>query len=314
MYLSDDFGNSWRKPRGGFNNIYFHPHTTQNEKGRIFLWDHLHCIYSSSNNGNIWEQHYYQLPGDRRITAFAAAGDSCFIGVAGGLQVAFGSGFSTTTASVSGFANMEVTALLVNGSVVVVGTDGKGLFISEDRGKTWTNRTPQVTASLTFTSLVMEGNKLLAGTRLQGVYYSGDLGKQWRPKNTGLQNLTITDLHLAGDKLYATTSYYNVYTAKIDSSGWQILNANVLGTEHLPKSIVAKGSTLLVGTGFGLFKRTDAGVTWHPSYRGVKDGHITSFQVDADSTLWATSSPTRSIYRKRKADSTFSFYKERISS
>ncbi|HEX8528790.1 MAG TPA: T9SS type A sorting domain-containing protein, partial [Cytophagales bacterium] len=306
---------SWRKLRERFNNIYFQPRITGNGKGRIFLWDPFNGVYSSPDNGNTWEQHSFLLPGDQRITAFAAAGDSCFIAVDGGLLVGFGSGFSTGVASVMGFSNVEITALLAEGDVVVAGTDGKGLFVSVDRGKTWANRTPQATTAIHFTALVREGNKLLAGTRFHGVYYSEDLGRQWRPKNTGLKNLTISDLHLDGGNLYAaTTSYYNVYTAKVDSAGWQLLNDNVLGTDYLPESIVAKGTTLLTGTWFGLFKSTDAGVTWKPSYRGVKDGYITSFQVDRDSTVWATSGPTRSIYRKRKTDSTFSFFQERMTS
>jgi hypothetical protein len=85
----------------------------------------------------------------------------------------------------------------------------------------------------------------------------------------------------------------------------------VLGPDHSPESIVSKDTTLLVGTHFGLFKSLDGGATWKPSYRGVKDGYITSFQVDRDSTIWATSGPTRSIYRKRKTDSTFSFFRSR---
>lgn len=313
LYLSDNFGDSWRKLPDPFNNIYFHPRITQNAQGRIFLWDERGGILSSPDNGDTWEQHYYLLPGDRRITAFAAVGDSCFIGMRDGLQVAFGSGFSTTTASVSGFAGMEITALLASGDVVVAGTDGKGLFVSEDRGKTWTNRMPQATAGPYFTTLVREGNTLLAGTRFQGVYYSEDLGRQWRLKNTGLKGMTVNDLHLEGNTLYATTdSYYNVYTAKVDSAGWQLLNDNLLGPDHSPESIVSKGNTLLVGTHFGLFKSLDGGATWKPSYRGVKDGYITSFQVDRDSTIWATSGPTRSIYRKRKADPTFSFFQQQM--
>jgi hypothetical protein len=115
----------------------------------------------------------------------------------------------------------------------VAGTDGKGLFVSEDRGKTWTNRMPQATPGPYITTLAREGNTLLAGTRFQGVYYSEDLGKQWRLKNTGLKGLTITDLHLDGSTLYATTdSYYNVYTTKVDSAGWQLLNNNVPGPDH----------------------------------------------------------------------------------
>ncbi len=313
LYLSDNFGDSWRKLPDPFNNIYFHPRITQNAQGRIFLWDERGGIHSSPDNGETWERHYYLLPGDQRITAFAAAGDSCFIGMRDGLQVAFGTGFSTTTASVSGLAGMEITALLASGDVVVAGTDGKGLFVSEDRGKTWTNRMPQATAGPHFTTLVREGNTLLAGTRFQGVYYSEDLGRQWRLKNTGLKGMTVNDLHLEGNTLYATTdSYYNVYTAKVDSAGWQLLNDNVLGTNRQPESIVSKGTTLLLGTHLGLFKSLDGGVTWKPSYRGVKDGFISSFQVDRDSTVWATSSSTRSVYRKRKTDSTFSFFREQL--
>jgi photosystem II stability/assembly factor-like uncharacterized protein len=313
LYLSDNFGDRWRKLPDDFNNIYFHPRITHNAKGRVFLWDRFNVIYSSPDNGDTWERHYYLLPGDQYITAFAAAGDSCFIGMRDGLQVAFGSGLSTTTASISGFSGMEITALLASGNVVVAGTDGKGLFVSEDRGQTWTNRTPPATDGLHFTTLVQEGNTLLAGTRFHGVYYSEDLGVQWQLKNTGLKGLHITDLHLEGSTLYATTdSYYNVYTAKVDPSGWQLLNDNVLGPDHQPQSIVSKGTMLLVGTYLGLFKSRDGGATWKPSYRDVKDGHITSFQVDRDSTVWATSGPTRSIYRKRKTDATFSFFREQL--
>jgi photosystem II stability/assembly factor-like uncharacterized protein len=215
LYQSDNLGDSWRKLPDEFNTVYFHPRITQNAKGHIFLWDVLHGIYSSPDNGDTWERHHYLLPGDQRITAFATAGDSCFIGMADGLQVAFGSGLSTTTASVAGFSGTEITALLASGNVVVAGTDGKGLFVSEDRGKTWTNRMPQATPGPYITTLAREGNTLLAGTRFQGVYYSEDLGRQWRLKNTGLKGLTISDLHLEGSTLYATTdSYYNVYTCQ----------------------------------------------------------------------------------------------------
>jgi photosystem II stability/assembly factor-like uncharacterized protein len=313
LYQSDNLGNSWKKRPESFNSIYFHPRITDNGKGRIFLWDRLRGIYSSPDNGDTWQQHYYLLPGNQVITAFAAEGDSCYIGMADGLLVAFGAGSATTTASVAALSTLEISVIKASGNVVAVGTKGMGLFVSEDRGQTWTNRTPQFTTGLHFTSLVLEGNKVWAATHLQGVYYSEDLGKQWRPKNTGLKNLAITDLYLDAGNLYATTtSHQNVYTAQADSTGWQLLNDNVLGADYLPGSIVAQGNTLLVGTEFGLFKSTDAGATWKPSYRGVKDGHITSFQVDRDSTVWATSGPTRSIYRKRKTDSTFSFYRERM--
>lgn len=95
----------------------------------------------------------------------------------------------------------EVAALLIRRSQSdpnfwIVGTEGQGVWISDDDGKTWRNSAPALKAANIYGVAIDPGDSsnLAAGGWLTGVHVSSDGGKSWSKSEGKLPSANLTSM------------------------------------------------------------------------------------------------------------------------
>jgi len=131
-------------------------------------------------------------------------------------------------------------------AVVYAGTEGKGLYRSEDSGKTWVE-------------INTSGDLTLAGA---DVYDIGiDLSKP--------------------DRIFAALSPYGIIGSTNGGATWESLTPDIPGTgPRATRVLVGRGGMILFGTTSGsILKSTNGGLSWSPTRTGKNFDGILSFST-----------------------------------
>ena len=310
IYFSDDIGEQWHRLEAQMNTIYMHPHFSINERnGDLYAWDLEDGVFSTPDNGVTWKQELLIMPsGDNLFKVVAIDGDTLFVGTDKGLKFFFGSENIRTANEVSDLVNKNITSLNVHGKTVIVGTESDGIFVSEDNGKTWQNRSTGLPSDFNVTGITVSLPVIFAYSNFKGVYYSTDGGMNWIAKNTGFSVNSVNKIFVDNDLLYAATnSYNNVYRSDLVTESWTLID-NGIADGDLPSSLWASGNNLIVGTWNNLYKSTDAGGLFESSHNGLTDAfQFRNMEVSTDGTIWAIGSHT-GIYKMEPQENTFTTF------
>ena len=140
--------------------------------------------------------------------------------------------------------------------VLLVGTEGGGIFRSTDRGDSWT----PVNTGLRFepensfwsvTAFAQKGETLYAGTR-DGLYRSTDGGNTWHHVSTFREYESISGLVVIEDRIYVGTLNTGVWYSD-DGDLWMQVNDG-LGPK-LISELTGVGTTLVAATGRAVFRK-----------------------------------------------------------
>ena len=85
----------------------------------------------------------------------------------------------------------DIISLASNDSCLFAGTTGHGIFVSTDKGYSWSQNGLEFTS---VTSIQIIGKKIFAATIDAGIFLSTDNGKSWVAKNNGLTNLKVLSI------------------------------------------------------------------------------------------------------------------------
>ena len=177
---------------------------------------------------------------------------------------------------------MTIDTVISPGSPTRIYTtsDGKGIFLSEDSGRTWRPINQGLNAGIV-TSILLDPvhrNRIYAGTEYRGVYRSDDAGESWQP--TGLDRYAIWEIAVNPqnpDIIYVGTWGITAYAFEglavlrtIDGgTTWEI----VLELEDAALALAIDPTNpdcIYVGThGNGMFKSVDSGETWQQKNQGL---------------------------------------------
>lgn len=306
IYISDDLGDHWQKLEASINTVYFHPKFAINGRnGDLYAWDLEDGIFSTADNGVTWKSEFSFLPdGDKEIKSVAIDGDTLFVGTKKGLKFFHGPDQVRFSTEITALQNKEITALHVDGKTIVAGTMANGIFVSEDIGKTWADRTAGLPDGFDVKGIAVSGQSMYAYSNWLGVYYSNDKGLHWTPKNTGFSVSQVNKLFIDGDILYAATnSYENVYRSDLQDGSWTLIDDGI-PDGWTPNTIYASGSTIIAGYVMGIYKSVD-GAPFISSYNGVTDAFVfRNMEVGPDGTVWAIGSST-GVYKMEPGQDTF---------
>jgi photosystem II stability/assembly factor-like uncharacterized protein len=156
-----------------------------------------------------------------------------------------------------------VTAIVRNGSKLLVAGTEAGLFISEDGGTSWRISSP---ADWRVSAILITTNQsILAGTYRHGIKKSSDGGRSWIP--VGFEQNVYVDglIESRGGQIYAAVAHSvgdeptGVFLSDDDGETW--IQAGLSGENAYSVSSPQTGH-LYVGTDSGTYRSIDAGLTW----------------------------------------------------
>lgn len=174
----------------------------------------------------------------------------------------------------TGLTNLNVRAMASDGSHLYTGTEGGGVFLSENEGQSWTAINNGL-SNLSITSLAISGTQVFAGTQGGGVYMTEDNGSTWSEANAGLTSLSVLAMAVSGTTVFAGTWDGGIFRSTDNGANWTAVNT---GLPSAPFPVIGEfavsGNTIYAGDGSmgntcGVYKSTDNGNTWNLMDNGM---------------------------------------------
>ncbi|MDX9791810.1 MAG: T9SS type A sorting domain-containing protein [Candidatus Kapabacteria bacterium] len=179
--------------------------------------------------------------------------------------------------------NTTITSFAVSGNNVFAGSSERGVFLSTDKGHTWTNkRSGKDIKPVKVNSLVISGNYVFAATADSGMYRSSNLGDSWEKINNGLFMLEVNSVAVSGSNIYAGTNGAGVFFSSDNGENWTLRNNGI--SNFKINIIKTDGENIFIGTnGGGIYYTSDKGENWTPKNSGLENiADSTIFSIDID--------------------------------
>jgi ligand-binding sensor domain-containing protein len=158
-------------------------------------------------------------------------------------------------------------------NILIAGTSGGGVFLSSNRGSTWSQHISGLT-NLNVSALAIKGSDLFVGTLGGGVFLSTNRGGTWAPMDSGLTNLSVSALAVSNSYLFAATNGGGIFLSTNTGSRWSSVN---YGLSNLNvRALDVSGATLCAGTIGGVFVSSNSGSQWTQVNSGLADTLVTA--------------------------------------
>jgi len=144
---------------------------------------------------------------------------------------------------------------------VYAGSFGKGIFKSEDGGKTWRAVNEGMTDPFVYVLVVGSDKTVYAGTLRGGVFRTQNGGASWTAMNAGLDRLETQALIFHQAVLYAGTGS-GVYRSKNGGEQWTADNQGLSNFLVRALAVDAQGALYAGTTGMGLYCKPAGASKW----------------------------------------------------
>ena len=159
-----------------------------------------------------------------------------------------GEGVWTPTAGPDGGT---ITAFLQVGASLFAGTEGDGIFRTNNNGATWTSINQGLGNGFVRAFAVDSGGAIVAGTD-GGAFRSIDNGNTWTGLNSGLPSFGVRALVLSLNTVFAGTDGGGIFRLNSATNSWTAVNTNL--SNPTIRALVNVGEVLYAGTlGGGVF-------------------------------------------------------------
>jgi photosystem II stability/assembly factor-like uncharacterized protein len=146
---------------------------------------------------------------------------------------------------------------------VLAGIKDNGVYVSENRGDSWTTYDNALTYKDIQALAVDDSQTVFAATYWNGVYRSRDKCKTWTPVNDGITDPYVSCL-LVGKEgaLYAGTNSAGIFRSSNGGDTWEPKNNQLPGTIIRALAIDENGVLYASVFMYGVYMSTDRGETW----------------------------------------------------
>ena len=229
------------------------------------------------------------MPGDSRVNAFGALGESVFAGTDSGIFISRDEVRSWQPAMGIAMSSGRILCFATIGGSVYAGTDGRGILVSSDGGISWESNAgfPRVKVR----SLLAHRGELYAGTDANGVLVSGDGGRSWVRESKGLPD---------GAQVFALAALNGRVFAGLYARGpyaWQELEQRWLKAgEVTPLALASVGGALVAGHNpGGIHWSEDLGTNWFRATVSIPGQSTPSLpnpadELSGDAPVWELAS------------------------
>lgn len=280
-------GDVWEQTSGPFGGLIDAIAPTTN--GYTFVCSYSVGVFRSSDNGNSWTKVNQGLGSYYTQCLGIDQNNNIYVGTDQDLYFSSDLGLNWSYIDIDGAISgntYDVTALLVDGSNIFVGTSGSGIFASTDNGVSWA----QVNTTTNYISaFIRNTNFVFAATWGDGVYRTGNLGATWTSINTGLTVMDVQSLTVNGaGNVFAGTYLGGVFVSTNNGLSWSALN-NGLSSNDVQAIFMKKASGVLYAGTYdqGMFRSTNNGTNWTQINNNLQGNNIRALGVDGNGNLYA---------------------------
>ena len=201
-------------------------------------------------------------------------------------------------------------------SVIILPTPGDGIYVSDDGGTTWTDRTIALSGDYltSIKAAVFPGSStpvIYAGTGFGRVWTSRDLGQTWTEVSQAFSPLSVRDIvldpahsTLSNQRLYIGLGVYsevayNSYATDGDvqettDGGASWTDIGQAFRRQGVNALLLSGSTLLAGTDYGVEKYSSG--IWSTAGTGFPNVRVNDLELSADGKTFLAATYGRGIY------------------
>lgn len=167
---------------------------------------------------------------------------------------------------------------------IIARTNGKGLYITSDNGKSWLNAGSE---NLNVTAIeVNNEGEIFAATRGKGIYCSSGIYSPWQSVDETFSAQTFSSLLIIDNNvLFAGGT--GVYRSTDNGINWEIKNKG-LGNWSVQSLTTNKLGNIYAGTdNGGFFISGDKGENWAKSNNGLTNTEITCLALNTQGHIFA---------------------------
>ncbi len=270
-WKTTDFGATWESvPRGMIEDSDVFTLTLDRRNPDRILATACSGIYRTGDGAGQWSRVRGMPFGSRRARAFAQdieRPDTFYAGTTQGLWVSSDDtvGWRPATA-----LDVVVNALVsLPGGFVLAGTEGAGVLLSRDHGRTWASSnagfSERFVSRIAFDPL---SRRVLAGVwgdrTHGGVFVAPEPRSPWVRLGGGLKGQEVLSLAVAGSRSFAGTDQ-GLFALDPPEQTWRRLALTARAGTPAPRIndvATLRGRTLLAATSAGVFRSDDSGRGW----------------------------------------------------
>jgi len=167
---------------------------------------------------------------------------------------------------------------------IYAGTEGSGVFKSNDGGETWVSMSKGFVNPFVSAMAITGKGTILAGTR-GGAYKSIDSGGNWEIITTLPIGLLVSHIMVdRNDTIYVAIWGDGVYKSKDGGATWEVLKEG-LSNPFVNSLVIDREGNLYAGTEGGVFKSQGAGPPWIQV--GLIESIVTTMVIDDNGVIYA---------------------------
>jgi photosystem II stability/assembly factor-like uncharacterized protein len=274
IFVSTDDGASWSQAISNVN--YSGRISSFVARGNLQIGLESPQLFLSADDGVHWKTSA-TLPG-RTIGCAMIDRGKLFAAIDSGLVLSLDSGASWKDVSIRlpYMFTHDVQAVLASGGNLLAATLDSGLFLSSDNGASWAAVRDGLPATALITASAVSAKQLVIADG-SSLYRSTDNGASWSGMNSPAA-FTITALAFSGSTLYAGATNFltgvqdSIFRSTDNGVTWSTfgygypVNSSVL-------SLMASGTSIFAGTGFGVYRMTGGNGNWGAVNSGLPFFH-----------------------------------------
>jgi photosystem II stability/assembly factor-like uncharacterized protein len=248
-------------------------------------------IYRLTNNQASWKlvpsSNTFPLSGANTLLV---NGLNLFVGYKDTIFLTADTGASWSQINIS-LKNVDIFTLAVSDKYIFAGTQGRGIFLSDNDGDSWTAANNGLSGrGLLINTIFPNNNNVFVGTYGAGIFLSKNNGVSWSPMNNGLNQygLSVNAIAKIGTTIIIGTDNNSggFYLSDDTGNSWKARHINISSISAVT-SLAVNGNNIFAGTStLGVFRSSDSGKAWVPDTIGLTSKNITSLLIK-DSTIFA---------------------------
>jgi photosystem II stability/assembly factor-like uncharacterized protein len=263
------------------------------ESGNIYAGTVWGYIYKSTDNGATWTHVNPDMySGSVQALAIHSNG-SIFAATVTGV---YSTSDNCATWGITNLQNTDVRALKIDASgIIYAGTWNNGVFVSGDKGVTFTSANNGLGSHNVITSLAVTPNQnVFVGSFDGGVAKSTDSGSSWLSLNVGYNYIWTLASNSKGD-LFAGTYGDGIYRSTDNGSSWSKIPFP--GTYAYELVIDASNNIFASSYSGGVYVSTNNGTSW--TNIGMGGMSLSSMMIVPDGKIMYTGTAAGKIFMKK---------------